>query len=254
MSQQINLFNPIFLKQKKHFSARTMLQAMVVIVACVAVVYGVQQYQLGSLRAQERTMRAQAEQATQQMLAATGGKASKGLEDQIKRADSELKALQGVAGAVEAEVATGNQGFSRYLAAFARQPVTGLWLTGFTVAGEDLEVRGRALRADLLPVFIRKLSQEQLLKGKGFTAVSVTARSGDAAKTLPAQPAAAPRTTTDRYLDVLGVPASRGRIAEPETTAEPAKAPSQQPGAASEGPERFVEFSLATRDKAKEAQ
>ena len=27
MSQQINLYNPIFLKQEKHFSARTMLQA-----------------------------------------------------------------------------------------------------------------------------------------------------------------------------------------------------------------------------------
>lgn len=213
MSQQINLFNPIFLKQKKHFSSRTMLQAMVLVVAVVAAVYGLQLYQLGTLRAQERTMRAQAQQSTQQMIGASTGKASKGLEDEIKRADSDLKTLQGISGAVETEVATGNEGFSRYLAAFARQPVSGLWLTGFTVTGNDLEVRGRALRADLLPAFIRKLSHEELLKGRGFAAVSVTARSAEPARSAPSQPAAAPQ-----------------------------------------GPERFVEFSLATRDKSKEAQ
>ena len=33
MSQQINLFNPLFLNQKKYFSARTMLQSLAVLVA-----------------------------------------------------------------------------------------------------------------------------------------------------------------------------------------------------------------------------
>lgn len=206
MSQQINLFNPIFLKQKKHFSARTMLQGMLIIVLGIAAVYALQVYQLGTLRTQERTMRAQAEQATQQLITASGGKASKGLEDEVKRAETDLKTVQEMSGAVEEEVATGNEGFSRYLAAFARQPVSGLWLTGLTVAGDDLEVRGRALRPDLLPVFIRKLSREELLKGKGFTAVSVAAKT-----------------------ETPGAGAS-------------------QPGA-TQAPQRFVEFSLGTRDK-----
>ncbi len=36
MSQQINLFNPIFLKQKKHFSAATMAQALgLILLGCV---------------------------------------------------------------------------------------------------------------------------------------------------------------------------------------------------------------------------
>ena len=206
MSQQINLFNPIFLKQKKHFSARTMLQGMLVVVLGVVGVYALQVYQLGTLRTQERTMRAQAQQATQQLITASGGKTSKALEDEVKRAEAELRTTQEMSGAVEAEVATGNEGFSRYLAAFARQPVSGLWLTGLTVAGDDLEVRGRALRPDLLPVFIRKLSREELLKGKGFTAVSVTAKTE-----TPSAGASQPRAT--------------------------------------QAPQRFVEFSLGTRDK-----
>jgi hypothetical protein len=207
MSQQINLFNPIFLKQKKHFSARTMVQGLIMIAFAVAAVYGLQVYQLNALRTQERTMRAQAQQVTQQLVTTSGTKATKSLEDEIKRAESELKSLQELSGAVETEVASGNEGFSRYLAAFARQPVNGLWLTGFTVAGDDLEVRGRALRAELLPVFIRRLAREEVLKGRGFSDVRVAAR------------------------------------------AEPAKAGAVPSQDAAPAPQRFVEFSLGTRDK-----
>jgi hypothetical protein len=211
MSQQINLFNPIFLKQKKHFSSRTVLQGLGMIVAAVAAVYALQVYQLGALRTQERTMRAQAQQSTQQLLSASGDgrgtNARKALEEEIKGADSELRTLQELAGAVQTEVAGGNGGFSKYLAAFARQPVSGLWLTGFTVAGDDLEVRGRALRAELLPVFIRRLSREEVLKGRAFSEVSVAAH------------------------------------------AEPAKAATAQFEGAASAPQRYVEFSLGTRDK-----
>lgn len=216
MSQQINLFNPIFLKQKKHFSARTMLQGLGMVAGAVAAVYALQLYQLEALRTQERNMQLQAQQATQQLVTAGGGApgsgAAKALEDELNRTESELKNLQDLAGAVQAEVAGGNEGFSRYLAAFARQPVSGLWLTGFTVAGDDLEVRGRALRAELLPVFIRRLAREDVLKGRGFSEVTVAAR------------------------------------------AAPAKAGPVPGSGAADAPQRFVEFSLGTRDKRSAAQ
>ena len=35
MSQQINLFNPIFLKQKKKFSAVSMVDALAVLLVCI---------------------------------------------------------------------------------------------------------------------------------------------------------------------------------------------------------------------------
>jgi hypothetical protein len=209
MSQQINLFNPVFLKQRKHFSAKTMLQGIAMIAAGVLAVYALQLYQLGTLRAQERSMRTQAQQATQQLLKATGDaqgrRATRTIEDEINRAESDLKTMQELAGAVQTEVTGNTAGFSRYLAAFARQPVNGLWLTGVTVVGDDLELRGRALRAELLPVFIRRLGREEVLRGKGFSEVSVVA--------------------------------------------ETAKAGPAQAAGASDAPQRFVEFSLGTRDK-----
>ena len=44
MSQQINLFNPLFLKRRKHFSAVTMAQAIVVLVVGLAGFYGFARY------------------------------------------------------------------------------------------------------------------------------------------------------------------------------------------------------------------
>lgn len=214
MSQQINLFNPVFLKQKKHFSAKTMLQALGLIWLAVLAVYGLQMYQLSTLRTQERSMRAQAEHVSRQLVNAGEGQnigASRTLEDELKRAESDLKLLQDVTGAVQAEVGGNSEGFSKYLAAFARQPVSGLWLTGVTVAGDDLELRGRALRPELLPVFIRRLGREDVLRGKGFSELSVVAR------------------------------------------AEPAKAAQVQPAGTPEALQHFVEFSLGTREQKRSA-
>ncbi len=40
MAQQINLYNPIFLQKKKHFSTVTMLQALGLLLAGILAFYG----------------------------------------------------------------------------------------------------------------------------------------------------------------------------------------------------------------------
>ena len=54
MSQQINLFNPVFLKQKKYFSVMTMLQALGLIVLGSIVFYGYAWYQVQQLAGRRR--------------------------------------------------------------------------------------------------------------------------------------------------------------------------------------------------------
>ena len=39
MSQQINLFNPLFMRKEKYFSARTLLQSLGLIVLGLAALY-----------------------------------------------------------------------------------------------------------------------------------------------------------------------------------------------------------------------
>ena len=64
MSQQINLFNPIFMKQRKYFSLLAMLQALGMIIAGSLIFYGYAIYQVDQLnrQSQENTKRYNAEQ------------------------------------------------------------------------------------------------------------------------------------------------------------------------------------------------
>jgi hypothetical protein len=74
-------------------------------------------------------------------------------------------------------------GFADVLRGFARQSMPGLWLTGFDVAagGAELTISGRALDAELVPKYIRRLNVEKVFQGRSFAAL----------KLAPAQPGAA---------------------------------------------------------------
>lgn len=94
-------------------------------------------------------------------------------------------------------------GFSEYMRAFARRSVTGLWLTGFDIAGGELTLQGRTLSADLVARYLQQLNQEQAMQGRQFAALLITqpprdtaaqAQEADATlqKGVPEQKAAAP--------------------------------------------------------------
>jgi len=174
MSQQINLFNPIFLKQKKYFSVVTMLQALLLIVLGSMLFYGYAWYQVRELAKQtvEMTKRYEAEQKrflayanefspqrAQQALKAE----LDGLEAQARLQDSILQTLK--SGAI------GNtQGYSEYLRAFARQSVHGLWLTGFNINGDGAQIslQGAVTNPRLLPTYIQRMGREAVMRGKTF--------------------------------------------------------------------------------------
>jgi hypothetical protein len=71
-------------------------------------------------------------------------------------------------------------GFSEFLAALGRQAQSGIWLTRIQVddAGNGLLVEGRALRAELLPVYLRALSREPMMQGRRVTEMKVSAATG----------------------------------------------------------------------------
>jgi len=54
--------------------------------------------------------------------------------------------------------------------AFARQSVSGLWLTGFEINGDgaQMSLQGATAGPQLLPAYIQRLSQEPVMKGKSF--------------------------------------------------------------------------------------
>lgn len=184
MSQQINLYNPIFLKQEKHFSARTMAQALgVIALALVALSgYALLQGRQAAQTAQQQRQQLAAQRDQMLKLATQLGSqgVSKTLEAQVARAEAEVKARQSTLDALQTGELGNTSGFSDFLAAFGRQALAGVWLTGFTIAdaGNELMVNGRALEADLVPGYLRALNHEAIMRGRRVVDLRLAAKSG----------------------------------------------------------------------------
>ncbi|MGB5079584.1 MAG: PilN domain-containing protein [Burkholderiales bacterium] len=180
MSQQINLFNPQLLKQKKYFSAVTMTQALGLLVLGMAVFYGFALWQDRSLRRQtEESGRAYEQQ--KQLFAKVAAelnpeKREAQLDQDLKSTETAIAERQALLREIQAGVTGESAGYSQYLRAFARQTVPGLWLTSIqiTEGASQLTMSGRALQADMVPLLIARLKRETLLRGRPLEALAIT--------------------------------------------------------------------------------
>lgn len=180
MSQQVNLFNPIFSRQKKPFSALAMLQGLGVVLLGVMLFYAYAQYQVVTMgrQAAETARRLETEQVTLTRVVAekTPAIKSKELEEEVARLESQLKARQQVLEVLQSGELGNTAGFSEYLRAFSHQAMDGLWLTGFIIhgAGNRMAIDGRAVRPELVPAYIGRLNQEKVMQGKSFAAMEIS--------------------------------------------------------------------------------
>ena len=180
MSQQINLFNPIFLKQKKLFSSFAMIQALGGIVLGMLLLSAYAHYAVGKMgvSATETARMLQTEQSRLTKVAAefAPGKDAKVLEGQVAQMESQLIVRQKVLAVLQGGALGNTAGFSEYLRAYARQSIDGLWLTGFSIfgAGNQMVLDGRALSADLVPAYIKRLDQERIMQGKAFASMEIS--------------------------------------------------------------------------------
>lgn len=175
MSQQINLFNPIFLKQKKYFSAVTMLQGLALILLGCLLLTAYAEFQL-SIRKREAAAASALLLKTQaQLITITAQfaphQSDPALDKQIKDAQDEINAAQKVFDSLQNGQFGDTKGYSTYFRGFSREIVDGLWLTGISIygAGHDINLSGRTLNPELVPVFLAHLKREQEMQGKSFS-------------------------------------------------------------------------------------
>lgn len=179
MSQQINLFNPIFLKKKKYFSALTMAQGLgLILLGSIAVVMFAH-VQLDTLKSETVSTAHQLKQTKAQLAKVAAEypprQKSKELDQEIAQVEAEIK-QQKQALDIVLQGGVGNaNGYSEYLRAFSRQIVGGLWLTGFRISGIDnqIELQGRALQPQLVPGYINRLKHEAVMQGKAFETLTM---------------------------------------------------------------------------------
>lgn len=180
MSQQVNLYQPIFRKEKKIFSTQTLLQACLILVVALGLIYGYGRWQVHSLAVQLDRARVQATQMQQRVAEIQRVSPARTPDPRLiahnRRLQTELAHKQRVM-ATLADRALGNTaGFAPYFAGLARQHVDGLWLTGLTVAGggAQLELRGSTLKPELVPRYLQRLGGEGAFKGMAFRTFEMT--------------------------------------------------------------------------------
>jgi len=179
VSQQINLFNPIFLKQKKIFTALPMAEALGVIVIGALLLNWYAGLRVAELEKEAAAGKVALAKREQRLLQAKAQFAPRGkdpaLAAQVAEAEAELKALHDVSSVLQGGALGNTAGYAEYFRAFSRQNVSGLWLTGVSIngAGNDIGVRGRAMHASLVPSYINRLTGERVMHGKSFASLDI---------------------------------------------------------------------------------
>ena len=179
MSQQVNLFNPVFMKQKKYFSVSTMLQALMLILLGSALFYAYAVFQVKAMR-QQSDETAKRYATDQGRLASytnefSPQKSNQALDEEVQRLEVQAKAQQELIQSLNAGVIGNAKGYSEYMRAFARQSLQGLWLTGFSISGDaaQMNLSGAALNPDLVPAYVQRLQREPAMRGKSFAALQM---------------------------------------------------------------------------------
>jgi hypothetical protein len=179
MSQQINLFNPAFEHKKQLFTAKTMAIAVGVLAFALAGMGVYAKVRVGALQRQADAGAVRLEQARKRLASVVTEFAPRQKDTQIAGrladAESQLAALRRVSDIIARGDLGNTQGYAEYFRALARQRVEGLWLTGVQVgsAGNDIGVRGRALDAALVPGFLGRLRNEQVMQGKAVGSLQI---------------------------------------------------------------------------------
>ena len=197
MTQQINLFNPAFRRQKKHFSAATLLLALAALAVGSTAMYAFQGYQNRTLERVLADTDSQVAVRREQMLrlskdlSARGS--DKGVAEQLARAEERLLARRSLLDEVSTGAGGNAGGFSGYLAALARRTMPGVWLTGVEVGkSSELVLKGRVLQSELVPLYLTRLKQEEPFAGRSVSELRLTARNEPAPAAQTAEAAQGP--------------------------------------------------------------
>ena len=203
MSQQINLFNPIFMKQRKYFSLLTMLQALGLVIAGSLIFYGYAIYQVGQLKlqAEENAKRYTAEQVRLAgfMAEFSPQHSMQLLQNEVQRLEKQTAEQNQIIETLKSGAVGNTTGYSEYMRAFSRQVMQGLWLTGFKVTGDaaQISLSGGVVNPELLPEYIQRLGRESIMKGKTFSTLKMQQPKVDQATGTDKAPASPAR----RYVE-----------------------------------------------------
>lgn len=173
--QQINLYQPAKVQAASgSFSAATAVRAGVLAAVCLLTAWGYSMWRVVRLQRAVSSLEQQHQRQDATIAALSEARAAGMTPEQVQAQLTQLTAelavrtrtlellKSGAAGQVD--------GFSMRLAALARRPMPGLWIDHVVLSGmtDAMSVGGTALDPDLVPRYLRGLSDEHALSGARF--------------------------------------------------------------------------------------
>jgi hypothetical protein len=213
--QNINLYDPSLRARREWFTAANAAAAVGACTLAVALAGGWAHHDLAQLRQPAADTRvalqsAQAELVTLTQRAATA-KPDARLQGELRLAQAALVQRQSALELLQAGGLGNETGHAGALAAFARQSLNGLWLTGVTLDAQQLALRGRAMAPELIPAYVSRLQQEAALQGRAFQALQIER------PLQPADPAASAPARTAPFVE-FSLVSAQGAEAPAKTT------------------------------------
>lgn len=166
MNQQINLYQLEFRPQARMFPAIKMLQATGILLLAMLLIYGFAQQRVDGIE-QELEIVTRQESVAVERLQNIGPLINSvtGETNWAQQLDDSLQMLaerQAVLSLIQGSTLGDTKGFSRHLRALARQDIAGIWLTHIVLSalGDKTRLEGRAIRAELIPLYVQDLTAE----------------------------------------------------------------------------------------------
>ncbi|HEA26449.1 MAG TPA: hypothetical protein ENH92_04940 [Ectothiorhodospiraceae bacterium] len=179
MMQQINLYQPIFRKEEKIFSAKTLLIGNLLVLIGLVVLYGGTFWQGETLQTQLSQAISQRDVNRNQIGQLSAQYPQKIRDPQlairIANAKGRLTFLHEVTSTLSSQINGIEGGFSEHLAGLSRQDIPKLWLKQITISdgGSELRLHGSTLNSDRVPYYIQQLSRENIFQGTSFHRLSI---------------------------------------------------------------------------------
>jgi len=196
VAQQLNLFDPALLRKRDWLALANVVMLALVLMVVVAVAATVVRRDIPSLTGQvasnENQLKVMREQVVVLGQRVANRKPDPRLENELTESRLLLDARNAVLTALRQRMDPRAGSFAEYLRGFARQSVSGLWLTGISVdaASQGMEIRGRTVDPALLPEYIQRMNKEPAFQGRAFSALKLAEGKAEPLPGAPATPTA----------------------------------------------------------------
>jgi Tfp pilus assembly protein PilN len=177
LSQQINLLPDDGRRARAPIPLLLPLLLGVAIAAVATVSVVVLSQRVDTLRADEGRLQVELNTLNEKITAAQrqldARQTDLALKQQVSAVEAERVARENLLAVLDGGSLGETRGFSAAFRALARQSTSGLWLTGLSIEGKAMALKGRALNPELLPEYIRRLNQEDALEGHQFASLNI---------------------------------------------------------------------------------